>query len=222
MSEITAPGSPALSREQEEAAFYHEAELNRSWTAIRLGTAVFASGIGAFLFAYFYLRSLNSYGNWYPPGFTGPQMGFGTAIYGMVVVSAVAQSLGLTRIKAGSRSSWSMLALIALVLGLAAVALQIFQLTDLPFQPGASGFASVFVGFSPVFAVIVLGCMIWLEIMIMRGRSFADVSFTEQPPTFKEAAALQRFQAGLSAFSFFWNFIAIVAIVFWVLFYVVH
>ena len=37
--------------------------------------------------------------------------------------------------------------MVALVLGLAAIAIQIYQLADLPFWPGASGFASVFVGF---------------------------------------------------------------------------
>ena len=44
----------------------------------------------------------------------------------------------------------------------------------------------------------------------------------EQPPTFAEAFVVQRFQASLSAFTVFWNFMAVVAIVFWVLFYLVH
>ncbi len=222
MSEMTSPGTQALSREQEEQAFYHEADLNRSWTGVRLGAAVVASGLGAFLFAYFYLRSLNSYGNWYPSGFSGPKVWQGIVIYGLVVLSAVVQSLGLMRIKTGQRAAWSGLALLALVFGVAAAVIQIWQLTALPFQPGASGFASVFVGFSPVFTVLVLGSMIWLEILVVRGRQIPDISFTEQPPTFAEAAGLQKFQAGLSAFTFFWNFMAIAAVVFWVLFYLVH
>ena len=41
----------------------------------------------------------------------------------------------------------------------------------------------------------------------------------EQPPTYAEAFAVQRFQSGLSAFTVLWNYLAVIAIVFWVLFY---
>jgi hypothetical protein len=37
-----------------------------------------------------------------------------------------------------------------------------------------------------------------------------------------EAFAVQRFQASLSAFTVVWNYLAVVAIVAWVLFYLVH
>jgi hypothetical protein len=48
------------------------------------------------------------------------------------------------------------------------------------------------------------------------------MSFVEQPPTFTDAVAVQRFQASLSGFTLFWNFMAVAAIVLWVLFYLVH
>ncbi len=91
-----------------------------------------------------------------------------------------------------------------------------------PCQPGASGFASVFVGAGPVFTVLVLGTMVWLEILVAGARRIPDISFVEQPPTFDEAVHVQRFQANLSAFTLFWNFLAVAAVVLWVLFYVVH
>ena len=56
----------------------------------------------------------------------------------------------------------------------------------------------------------------------MNSRNIAEMSFVEQPPTFAEAAEVQRFQASLSAFTLFWNYLAIVAVVLWVLFYLVH
>ncbi len=62
----------------------------------------------------------------------------------------------------------------------------------------------------------------WLEIMVMNSRNITEMSFVEQPPTFVEAAEVQRFQASLSAFTLFWNYLAIVAVVLWVLFYLVH
>ena len=33
---------------------------------------------------------------------------------------------------------------------------------------------------------------------------------------------MQRFQAALSAFTVIWNYLAVVAVVFWILFYLVH
>lgn len=224
MAEMMSAGPAGLSREQEEEAFYHEAALNAAWTGSRLFIGVVASGLGALVFAFFYLRSLNSHGLWYPSGkiATHPNIGEGTAIYGLVVVSALLQSAGLQRIKAGNKGAWSALALGALVLGLAAAAVQIVQLVTLPFQPGSSGFASVFVGGSPIVALLVIGTMIWLQTLIAQARRIPDISFVEQPPTFDEAAQVQRFQANLSAFSLFWNFLAVVAVVLYVLFYVVH
>jgi hypothetical protein len=55
----------------------------------------------------------------------------------------------------------------------------------------------------------------------MRARSLPGISFVEQPPTYAEAFAVQRFQSSLSAFTLIWNFIAIVTIVFFILFYLV-
>jgi len=56
----------------------------------------------------------------------------------------------------------------------------------------------------------------------MNARWIPEISFVEQPPTFVEAAEVQRFQASLSAFTLFWNFVAVAAVVLWVLFYLVH
>jgi hypothetical protein len=228
MAEMTSAGPVGLSPEQEEEAFYHEAALNAAWTGSRLMVGVVASGLGAFVFAYFYLRSLNSHGLWYIAKSgngqiaTVPSIAVGTVIMGLIVVSAVLQSLGLSRIKAGQKGTWQSMAMAAMLLGFGAVVVQAVQLGTLPFQPGGSGFASVFVGTSPVFAILVGATMIWLEMLVMRARKIQEISFVEQPPTFDEAAEVQRFQANLSAFTLFWNFLAVAAVVLWVLFYLVH
>ena len=172
------------------------------------------------MFAYFYLSSSNGHSAWLPKSTTPPQAGYGIAILVLIVVSAVLQTVGLQRIKGGRKGPWATAALVALVLGLAAVALQITQLLNLPFQPGQSGFASVFVGFYPVALVSWLAAMIWLEILIVRARRIPDISFVEQPPTYAETFEVQRFQASLSAFTLVWNYLAIVAFIFWLLFYV--
>jgi hypothetical protein len=222
MAEMTSANPGGLSRQQEENAFYHEAALNATWTGIRLMIGTVLSGLGAFIFSFFYLRSVNSHGLWYPSSLTPPNKVQGGMIMGLVVVSAIVTSIGLTQIKAGKKQVWFGMAVIGLVLGVVSGALEIWQLTDLPFQPGQAGFASVFVGSSPVLALLVLGTMVWLEILIMASRRISDISFVEQPPTYSEAAEVQRFQASLSAFTLFWNFLAVTAFVFWLLLYVVH
>jgi heme/copper-type cytochrome/quinol oxidase subunit 3 len=222
MAEITPGGAVGLSREQEEAAFYHEAALNASWTGVRLLIGVVTSGLGAFVFAFFYLRSVNNYGLWYPAGFRGPEGWEGALIMALIVVSAAAQSVGVLQLKAGKKSAWLGSAMIALALGVAAMGVQVGQLVTLSFQPGANAFASVFVGTSAVFVILLFATMIWLEILVMTARRFREMSFVEQPPTFVEAAEVQRFQASLSAFTLFWNFVAVAAVVLWVLFYLVH
>jgi len=219
MAETTESVPAGVDREAEEAGFYHEAALNAAWTGSRLAIGGMSFAFGAFAFAYFYLRSLNSHQMWHPAGFKGPQPWAGAVIMALIVVSALVQSAGLQRIKAGKKSPWQAAAVAALVLGLAAIGLQVWQLLNLPFFPGSAGFASVFVGTTPVFMVLAFSAMIWLEILIMRARAIPPISFVEQPPTYVEAFAVQRFQSSLSAFTIVWNYLALVAVVFWVLFY---
>ena len=221
MAETTAPPPAGLSRAEEEAAFYHETSLNSAWTGARLGMGALSFGFGAFVFAYFYLRSLNSQGMWHPAGFRGPQPWAGAVVMALIVASAAVQAIVLQRIKAGHKGAWQGGAALALVLGLAAIGVQVWELLNLPFYPGSAGFASVFVGAMPVFLVIVFGAMVWLEILIARAARIPAISFVEQPPTYAEAFSVQRFQASLSAFTVVWNYLAVIAIVFWVLFYLV-
>jgi heme/copper-type cytochrome/quinol oxidase subunit 3 len=211
----------AMSPAEEEAVYYHEAALNSAWTGARLAAGGLSFLFGAFVFAFFYLKSLNSHGLWYTSG-THPQVWLGTLIMLLVVVSALVQWAVLQLIKRGNKSAWLAGGVVALVLGIAAVICSILQLLYIPFWPGASGFASVFVGFTPVYLTIVFCAMVWLEILIMRARTIPQISFVEQPPTYAEAFAVQRFQASLSGFTLIWNYLAVVAIIAWILFYLVH
>ncbi len=221
MSDVTVPGTDeAAARATEEAAFYHEAALNASWTGSRLAIGSLSFLFGAFAFAYFYLESSDGHSKWLPPSTTPPQIGYGVAIMALVVGGALIQTFGLQRIKAGYSRPWMISALVTLVAGLAAAALQIVQLLNLPFQPGQSGFATVFVGFWSVAMVTWLGAMIWLEILIMRARRIPAIFFVEEPPTYTQAYDVQRFQSSLSSFTTVWNYLAIVVFIFWLLFYV--
>lgn len=221
MSEATTPSATELSAETEEAGFYHEAGLNAAWTATRLAIGGLCFLFGTFVFAYFYLRSINASGRWLGSGYHPPSMLMGTIIMAAVLASAGIQYAALQQIKAGHKRLWQIGALIALVLGVGAVVLQILDLLYLPFWPGSSGFSSVFVGFYALFLTVLLAVMIWLETLLARSRFLPAISFVEQPPTYTEAFAVQRFQAALSGFTVVWNFLAVVAVLFWVLFYVI-
>jgi heme/copper-type cytochrome/quinol oxidase subunit 3 len=221
MAETTNPPPSGLDAATEEAGFYHESALNGVWTGSRLAMGGLSFLFGAFLFAYFYLRSLNSAGRWQGSGFHRPSILLGTLIMMLVLTSAGVHYAALQRIKAGDKRLWQIGGLVALLLGVGAVVLQIIELLFLPFWPGSSGFSSVFVGFYPVFTVIVLAAMLWLEMLLARSRFLPTIFFVEQPPTYAEAFTVQRFQANLSAFTLTWNYVAVMAVLFWVLFYVI-
>jgi heme/copper-type cytochrome/quinol oxidase subunit 3 len=222
MTDMTAspvPSSQEVALAAEDEGYYHESALNATWTGSRLAIGGLTFLFGAFAFAYFYLRSLNSEGRWQGSGFAHPSLWMGTTIMLLAVLSAGVHYFALQRIKAGHKSTWQVGGLIAMGLGLAAVALQIYQLLHLPFPPGSSGYSSVFTGFYPVFLFIQLAVLIWLEMLLARSRYIPALSFVEQPPTYTETYLVQRFQASLSAFSTVWTYMAVMAMLFWLLFY---
>ena len=219
MTASPAPSSQEAALAAEDEGYYHESALNAAWTGSRLAVGGLAFLFGSFAFAYFYLRSLDSEGRWQGSGFVHPSLWMGTTIMLLAVLSAGTHYFVLQRIKAGHKLTWQAGGLIALGFGLAAVAMQVYQLANLPFPPGSSGYSSVFVGFYPVFLVVQLAALLWLEMLLARSRYIPALSFVEQPPTYTETYLVQRFQASLSAFSTIWNFLALMALLFWLLFY---
>ncbi len=218
MADTTTPPTPPSVAEEDEL-FYHESAVNAVWTGARLALGGLTFLFGAFAFTYFYLRSINSSGRWQGAGFHPPSMVMGTVIMLLVLVSAGVHYASLQQIKVGRKSWWQWGGLIALLLGLAAVAMQITELATLPFWPGSSGYASVFTGFYAVFLTALFAVLIWLETLLARSRFIPTMSFIEQPPTHAEVITVQRFQASLSAFSTVWNYMALMALLFWLLFY---
>src|SRR5450759_809872 len=108
MAYITEPGSgEAATRATEEAAFYHEAALNAAWTGSRLAIGGLSFLFGAFAFAYFYLQSANSHQMWLPSSTTPPHMYYGATIAGLIALSAIVQTAGLQKIKAGKTNPWA-------------------------------------------------------------------------------------------------------------------
>jgi heme/copper-type cytochrome/quinol oxidase subunit 3 len=116
----------------------------------------------AFLFAYFYLRSLNQNKLWKPKHVDVP-VGWGTAIVICLVASLALLAWGGVDQRADRRPLWRLKGLAALGLGLAAVVLQIVTWTQLDFGPTDGGFASVYLGWTGLYALFILCSLYWLE-----------------------------------------------------------
>jgi heme/copper-type cytochrome/quinol oxidase subunit 3 len=118
----------------------------------------------AYLFAYFYLRSLNIDHMWRPPH-VKPNQGLGAAFIACVLLSAVLTVNAGRAMKRGSRG-WLVSAAGGLVLGLVAIALQCIEYTVQHFGPTDGAYASVFCAWSALYLIAVLATMYWLETQV--------------------------------------------------------
>jgi heme/copper-type cytochrome/quinol oxidase subunit 3 len=151
---------------------------------LRVGSRIFAAALAfffvAFFFAFLYLRALNTNGLWrgWPPHHPNPSLAFGVAILVCVLASAALARAGVLL----GPALWRVAALASLVLALAAVGLQAAQFSSLGFGPTDAGYASVFVGWSGLFALFLLGACYWL------GTVVGDVSRAGEATEFRAAA----------------------------------
>lgn len=135
---------------------------------IRVGSRIWGASQAffflAFFFAFLYLRALNTNGLWrgWPPHHPTPSMAFGVAIL-ICVVGSAAIARGAVLI---APEMWRVTAWAALVFALAAIGLQCAQFSSLGFGPTDAAYASVFVGWSGLFTVFLLGTCYWLVTVI--------------------------------------------------------
>jgi heme/copper-type cytochrome/quinol oxidase subunit 3 len=175
-----------------------------TWLGARLFAAATAFFFLAFVFAYFYLRSLDTNGNW-KIGHVDPSIGLGTAIAATVVLSALLARAVASRQATPAGAGW-----LAIALGLAAVVLQCIEYATLGFGPASGGYASVFVGWTSLYAIAVLGTMYWLETQLATAvRARREGLTTDE----------ELLRAGLEAATFFWQFLAGIGVLAWVILY---
>ena len=130
----------------------------------------------SFLFAYFYLRSLNNHSLWKPKG-VGVSQGFGIAIVVCVVAGALVVWWGKVDQGARRRAQWRVKGLVGLVLGLAAIVLQIVAWTQVSFGPTDGAYASVYFGWSSLYALFVLLTLVWLEMCLAVSFRYRNAAF---------------------------------------------
>jgi heme/copper-type cytochrome/quinol oxidase subunit 3 len=142
-----------------------EVQERNLWAGARLLVSSTVFLFLPFVFGYVYLASLNTANMWRPDRLTGP-LGWGIAVMLTVVLSAGLLAWARSDLARGRNVSSRWLALGALLSGVAAVVLQAVEYSQLAFGPTEGGYASVFLGWTGVFALVVLGTMVWLETIV--------------------------------------------------------
>jgi heme/copper-type cytochrome/quinol oxidase subunit 3 len=184
----------------------------------------------AFVFAYFYLRSLNNAGLWHPKH-VDPSQTLGALVMAATVASAVLLRLGLADHRADRRPAWRRKGAAAFALGVAAIVLQVVEWTTVGFGPADGGYASVFVGWTAFSVLFALGALFWLETTLatsIRYRGWASGERTVPPgeasgdpgrpgEDIRDPVSLVR--AELEALSFYWSFLAGIGVLTWVILY---
>jgi heme/copper-type cytochrome/quinol oxidase subunit 3 len=131
----------------------------------RVAAAAQAFALLAFVFAYLYLRELNSNGAWRPKH-VSPSGGIGVAMLVCLVACALAYGYGVRRLGYGTERGWRFGAITSLVFGLAAFGLIIAQFATIRFGPTSGGYASVFVGWHALYGLDLLVVLYWLETLL--------------------------------------------------------
>jgi heme/copper-type cytochrome/quinol oxidase subunit 3 len=192
--EASAPLAPHI---EPEPPYWQPRAL---WATARLLAGAAAFFFLAFLFAYFYLRTLDVNKGWKIGSVHAP-VGWGVAIVVVLVLSALALWFA-------ARRPFDQLPLAATSLGLAllAVVLQVVEWTTLGFGPSSGAYASVFIGWTAFYAVFALPCAYWIETQVASiwraKREGIDRPRREGVP----ADDVELLVAGMHACSFFWTF----------------
>jgi len=210
---------PVLHETPEEVAFELRAHEGALWTGGRLLIGIWAFAFAALAFAYFYLRSANNENLWRPKGVTAPT-GTGAAIFAITVACAFLAIFGYRRFRRGLVLDWEVAGWTAVVGALVVVGLQIWQLTQLPFFPGSSGYASCFIGWAGMNIALVLSGAYWLETSLARQLRLRRAAAEDGGTANSTLPTARLFRISLEGCSYFWGFIAVVSGFFWVLFYV--
>lgn len=202
----------------EEAAYELRAQEGAIWTGGRLLMAILGFAFASLAFAYFYLRSANVEDLWRPKGVTAPTA-TGAAVMAFTVATALLGLYGVQRMRRGALLDWEVAGWVGLLSGLLALGFQCWEITDVPFSPGSSGYASVFTGWAVMNIALLAGGVYWSETSLVRHVRLRRARAEEGGDA--GAQLMPRItRISLVSLAHFWVFIALVGVFFWVFFYV--
>jgi heme/copper-type cytochrome/quinol oxidase subunit 3 len=173
---VSAGGGVAPGREDPRLA---AANLS---VGVRLLVSAIVFVFMSFVFAFFYLKAVNSNGNW-RPAHVNPSQGYGIAILICVLGTTLCFELARRAGVQADSGTWRTGAAVALVLALAAVVLGILQITATDFGVTGGGYASVFYGWNALWIAIWLGAVYWVETLLATGlRRLPDPEMPDADP----------------------------------------
>lgn len=136
---------------------------------LAIGSRLVASGTAfvfmSFLFAFFYLRAVNSNGLWRPKSVT-PVQSWGIAVLVLTILTAVAFDLARRQVVDGTEPQWRSGSIAALALGVLVVVAQGLEYATITFKTDQGGWAAVFWGWTLVQLAFWLGAVYWIETMV--------------------------------------------------------
>ncbi|HEV8462656.1 MAG TPA: hypothetical protein VGQ38_18290 [Gaiellaceae bacterium] len=197
--------------------------------AAQLWSSATAFFFFAFLFAYFYLRSLDQADAWRPKH-VDPSFWLGTFVTLAVVAAALLVRLGLADHRADRRPAWRVKGAVALALLVVALVLQVTEWATQGFGPTDGGYASVYLGWTGMQSFFLLGLSFWLETTLATsiryrgtlGRTVEPGEASGDPDRtahdIEDPVSLVRPE--LVALSFFATFLAGVVVISWFVLYV--
>jgi heme/copper-type cytochrome/quinol oxidase subunit 3 len=185
----------------------------------------------AFVFAFFYLHSIDQPSFWKPQG-VDPSIGWGTSVVACIVLSAVLLRLGLRDRIAERFSAWRIKGGGALLLGVVALALQALTWAEQGFGPADGAYASVYVGWTAFLFLFVLITLFWIETTLATSLRYAKTPIPSEPAPGEASGdrgrtahdisdPLSLVRSELAPLSFYWTFLAGIAVITWVVLYLV-
>ncbi|MDE3204379.1 MAG: hypothetical protein KGQ66_09145 [Acidobacteriota bacterium] len=214
----------------EEIAFQARAAEGAVWTASRLLLGIAAFAFASLGFAYFYLRSTNNQDLWRPGGVTA-SMSFGIAILVFAAGTALLSTYGTWRWGQGHTVDSEVAGWITVLGGCLALGIQTWQLFELHFYPGSSGYSSCFIAWAVMNIALLLTGVYWTETMLVRSlrirRAISDddarveeaLAPANEAAAYPVTTALTEIEVVVS--NHYWVFIGLVNVVFWLMFYVI-
>jgi heme/copper-type cytochrome/quinol oxidase subunit 3 len=198
---------------------WHGEPEPRSWQprAIWVGGRMLCGSItfffAAFVFAYFYLDSLDVNHNW-KIGPVHPSQGLGVAVMALFLIGGVVYRVSAKRpdidvLPAG---------IIVVVFSLLAIALQFFEYTTLDFGAASGAYASVFFGWTATYAIAALLGIYWVQVQVAslwRLRR-TGAKYTEIPADEEDLL-----RAGIEASSFYWAYFVAIGVLAYIVLYLV-
>jgi heme/copper-type cytochrome/quinol oxidase subunit 3 len=186
----------------------------------------------AFFFAYFYLRAVNNHGMW-KPKHVDASVAWGTIVTACIAASAMLVRFGRMDQASGRRAAFRLKGFVALALGLAALVLQAIAWTLQSFGPADGAYAGVYFGWTAFLWLFVLCTMFWLETTLAtswryRNEPMGDAAVAPGHASgdpgrtghdIRNPVDLNR--AEVTALSFYWTFLAGIAVVSWIVLYLV-